>query len=108
IQPFFTTVQLVLAGNDTQGLYYGTTGTFEKQFDAWKEESTIENLLDRHLTQICSKQRMLEIIHDFIIFDHGVKKVCRPHQYFGVIEAQKRVHSREGGIIWHSQGSGKS
>jgi type I restriction enzyme, R subunit len=108
IQRFFTTVQLVLAGNDTQGLYYGTTGTTEKQFDYWREESTIVNLLDKHLTQLCSKERLLEIIHDFIIFDHGVKKVCRPHQYFGVIEAQKRVRSREGGIIWHSQGSGKS
>ena len=108
IQPFFTTIQLVLAGNDTQGLYYGTTGTIEKQFDAWKEESPIENMLDRHLTQLCSKQRLLEIIHNFIIFDHGTKKVCRPHQYFGVVAAQERVRQREGGIIWHSQGSGKS
>ena len=108
IQPFFTTIQLVLAGNDTQGLYYGTTETTERQFDVWKEESPIENALDRHLTQLCSQQRLLAIIHDFIIFDHGVKKVCRPHQYFGVIAAQKRVRSREGGIIWHSQGSGKS
>src|ERR1019366_5084651 len=58
--------------------------------------------------QMCSKERLLEIIHDFIIFDHGIKKVCRPHQYFGVVAAQKRVRSREGGIIWHSQGSGKS
>ncbi len=108
IQSFFTTVQLVLAGNDTKGLYYGTTGTTEKQYDFWREDSTIENVLDRHLTQLCSKERLLEIIHDFIIFDYGIKKVCRPHQYFGVIEAQKRVSSREGGIIWHSQGSGKS
>ncbi len=108
IQSFFTTVQLVLAGNDTEGLYYGTTGTPEKQYVQWKEESTIANLLDRHLTQFCAKERLLEIIHDFIIFDHGIKKVCRPHQYFGVLAAQKRVRSREGGVIWHSQGSGKS
>jgi type I restriction enzyme R subunit len=108
IQPFYATVQLVLAGNDTQGLYYGTTGTVEKQFDVWKEESEIENLLDRHLSQLCSRQRLLQVIHDFVIFDHGVKKVCRPHQYFGVVAAQGRVRTREGGIIWHSQGSGKS
>lgn len=108
IQPFFATVQLVMAGNDTQGLYYGTTCTREKLYDRWKEESDIANLLDRHLTQVCSQERLLEIIHDFIIFDHGTKKVCRSHQYFGVIEAQKRIHKREGGIIWHSQGSGKS
>ncbi len=108
IRPFFATVQLVMAGNDTQGLYYGTTGTKEKQYDVWKEAGSIENVLDRHLTQLCSKQRLLEILHDFIIFDHGIKKVCRPHQYFGVIAAQERIRSREGGIIWHSQGSGKS
>jgi type I restriction enzyme, R subunit len=109
IQHFFATVQLVLAGNDTKGLYYGTTGTTEKQYDYWREDnSPIANLLDRHLTQFCAPERLLEIIHDFIIFDHGIKKVCRPHQYFGVVEAQKRVRSREGGIIWHSQGSGKS
>ncbi|GHO96267.1 restriction endonuclease [Reticulibacter mediterranei] len=108
IQRFFTTVQLVMAGNDTEGLYYGTTGTPEKQYDFWKEESTIANVLDRHLTQLCSKERLLEIIHDFVIFDHGIKKVCRPHQYFGVRAAQQRIKSREGGIIWHSQGSGKS
>jgi type I restriction enzyme R subunit len=108
IQSFFTTVQLVMAGNDTQGLYYGTTGTPEKQYTTWKEESAIANVLDRHLTQMCAKQRLLEIIHDFIIFDHGIKKVCRPHQYFGVVAAQERIRKREGGIIWHSQGSGKS
>ncbi|HEY0754162.1 MAG TPA: type I restriction endonuclease subunit R [Ktedonobacteraceae bacterium] len=108
IQPFFTTVQFVMAGNDTQGLYYGTTETPEKQYGCWKEESGIENLLDRHLTQMCSRERLLEIIHDFIIFDHGTKKICRPHQYFGVLAAQKRISTREGGIMWHSQGSGKS
>jgi len=89
IQSFFTTVQLVMAGNDTQGLYYGTTATKEKQYDFWREDnSTIENLLDQHLTQLCSKERMLEVIHDFIIFDYGTKKVCRPHQYFGVKAAR--------------------
>ena len=108
IQPFFTTIQLVLAGNDMQGLSYGTTGTTERQYDVWKEDSSIANKLDRHLTQLCSKKRLLEIIHDFIIFDHGIKKVCRSHQYFGVVAAQEHVRSREGGIIWHSQGSGKS
>ncbi|GCE20934.1 restriction endonuclease [Dictyobacter kobayashii] len=60
------------------------------------------------MTQLCEKQRFLEIIHDFIIFDAGTKKLCRPNQYFGVRAAQERIRKREGGIIWHSQGSGKS
>ena len=48
------------------------------------------------------------MIHDFVVFDAGVKKICRHNQYFGVREAQERVRKREGGIIWHTQGSGKS
>ena len=51
---------------------------------------------------------MLEILHDFIVFDAGTKKICRHNQYFGVKAAQTRVKRREGGIIWHTQGSGKS
>ena len=108
IQPFFTTMQLIMAGNDTEGLRYGVIETSEKYYLTWKEESTIENLLDRHLTQLCEKQRLLEIIHDFVVFDAGVKKLCRPNQYFGVRAAQERVRRRAGGIIWHTQGSGKS
>jgi type I restriction enzyme R subunit len=108
IQPFFTTMQLIMAGNDTEGLRYGVIETPEKYYLTWKEDSSIENKLDRHLTQLCEKQRFLEIIHDFIVFDSGVKKVCRPNQYFGVRAAQERVRRREGGIIWHTQGSGKS
>jgi len=108
IQRFFTTMQLVMAGNDTQGLRYGTIETGEKWYLTWKEESEIENQLDRHLAQVCNKARLLEIIHDFIVFDAGIKKLCRPNQYFGVRASQDYVRRREGGIIWHAQGSGKS
>jgi len=108
IRPFFTTVQLVMAGNDTEGLHYGVIKTQEKYFLTWKEESPIENALDRGLDQVCRKERLLEIVHDFIVFDAGIKKTCRHNQYFGVRAAQERVRRREGGIIWHTQGSGKS
>ena len=97
-----------MAGNDTEGLRYGVIETTEKYYLTWKEDSTIENSLDRQLIQLCEKKRFLEIIHDFIVFDAGTKKLCRPNQYFGVRAAQERVHKREGGIIWHTQGSGKS
>ena len=108
IERFFTTMQLVLASNDSQGLRYGTIATPEKYYLTWKEDSDIENRLDRHLTQVCNKSRLLEIIHDFVVFDAGVKKLCRPNQYFGVRAAQPFVNRHEGGIIWHTQGSGKS
>jgi type I restriction enzyme R subunit len=108
IRPFFTTVQLVMAGNDVEGLRNGVIDTPEKYWLSWKEPSNIEVPLDRALTQLCSKERLLEIIHDFMVFDAGTKKTCRHNQYFGVKAAQARVVKREGGIIWHTQGSGKS
>jgi type I restriction enzyme R subunit len=108
IERFFSTMQLVMAGNDTEGLRYGTIQTPEKYCLTWKEESAVENLLDRAIVQLCNKTRFLELIHDFIVFDAGVKKLCRHNQYFGVRAAQPYVQKREGGIIWHTQGSGKS
>jgi type I restriction enzyme, R subunit len=108
IRPFFTTVQLVMAGNDVEGLRYAIIDTPEKYWMEWKEASPIENPLDRSLSQLCAKDRLLEIIRDFMVFDNGIRKTCRHNQYFGVKAAQERVRRREGGIIWHTQGSGKS
>ncbi|MCK6588948.1 MAG: HsdR family type I site-specific deoxyribonuclease, partial [Polyangiaceae bacterium] len=108
IQPFFSTIQLILAGSDTQGLRYGAIQTPEKYYLTWKEDGPDPNLLDKALRQLCSKDRFLELIHDFIVFDGGTKKLCRHNQYFGVKAAQASVKRREGGIIWHTQGSGKS
>ncbi|MBW4448900.1 MAG: HsdR family type I site-specific deoxyribonuclease [Spirirestis rafaelensis WJT71-NPBG6] len=108
IKPFFTTMQFVMAGNDTEGLRYGTIETSEKYYLTWKEASDIENPLDRHLLQLCEKERFLELIHNFLVFDSGIKKLCRHNQYFGVKAAQVYLYRREGGIIWHTQGSGKS
>lgn len=108
IEPFFTTVQLLMAGNDTEGLRYGMIKAREKYYLAWKEPGEIENPLDRAITQLCNKQRLLELIHDFIAFDSGIKKICRHNQYFGVRAAQAHIRRREGGVIWHTQGSGKS
>jgi len=141
-QGFFSTVQLLLAGSDAQGLRYGTTGTPEQFFVAWKDEDNDAGkvgadeatalqggrainallavaddgtaipetgaLLDRPLAQLCNKVRLLDLIRNFIIFDAGQKKVPRPHQYAGVKAAQARIARREGGVIWHTQGSGKS
>lgn len=110
IQSFFTTIQLVMAGNDTEGLRYGTIGTPEKFFLNWKEEieDNSQLQLDKYLAKVCNKHRLLEIIYNFVLFDAGVKKLPRYHQYFGIKAAQEHVRRREGGIIWHTQGSGKS
>ncbi|MFA5545880.1 MAG: HsdR family type I site-specific deoxyribonuclease, partial [Sphaerochaetaceae bacterium] len=129
IGPFFHTMQLVMAGNDTEGLRYGSIETSEKYYLAWKEirEQNLDNpnlldmtasireqsqnqsiLLDKHIVQMLNKERFLELIHDFIVFDKGIKKLCRHNQYFGVKSSQDFINRNKGGIIWHTQGSGKS
>ena len=132
---FFSTVQLVFAGSDSQGLHYGTATTRAEFFVECKaaavnlesEEFNTERetharyqtlpgaevaqsgyLLDDSLAQMCEKSRLLDLIRNFIIFDAGIKKVPRSHQYAAVKAAQERVRRKEGGVIWHTQGSGKS
>lgn len=130
IKPFFSTVQYVMAGNDIEGLAYGAIETKEKYFMKWKEVSEEINKNDFHLLQLTKpirdraakydypldknivellhKERFLELLHDFIVYDRGIKKLCRHNQYFGTKAAQDHIKQKEGGIIWHTQGSGKS
>jgi len=108
IKNFFTTIQLVMAGSDSEGLRYGVIDTPEKYYLSWKEDTPIQKPLDSHLYAMCQKERLLEIIHDFIVFDEGIKKICRHNQYFGAKATQESLRKEEGGIIWHTQGSGKS
>lgn len=109
IEGFMATMQYVMAGNETEGLRYGTIETPEKFYLTWKEPSVeYTNALDRGVAQVCNKKRFLELIHDFVVFDAGIKKLSRHNQYFGVKAAQEFAKAREGGIIWHTQGSGKS
>jgi type I restriction enzyme R subunit len=123
IRPFFNTMQLVMAGNDSQWLRYGTIKTPEKYYLTWKEDAKsedalskevrglideVEHILDKQLLGLCHKERFLEIIYYFVVFDRGEKKLCRPNQYFGVRAARPRIKKKESGIIWHTQGSGKS
>ncbi|MHB1274189.1 MAG: type I restriction endonuclease subunit R [Rhodanobacter sp.] len=107
---FFSTVQLVFAGSDSEGLQYGTIATPEKFFLKWKEDEADDSRykLDKYLLKMCRKDRLIELMRDFVLFDGGIKKVPRVHQYFGIKAAQQHAHEHKGGIIWHTQGSGKS
>lgn len=112
-QGFFSTVQLTLAGNDSQGVRFGTVGTPEKFYVEWKHNTptsmgTVGGLLDDPLCQICAPYVLLDLVRNFVVFDAGQKKVPRLHQYEGIKAAQARLKQREGGVIWHTQGSGKS
>lgn len=129
IDRFFTTVQYCMAGNTSEGLRYGTLMTPEKKYLEWKEDgfeyhleelslndldiadvcAGIDEKLDRQLYAMFQKTRFLDLIHNFIIFDKGRKKVCRYNQYYAIRRAQSRLtQKKQGGIIWHTQGSGKS
>lgn len=123
IQNFFSTAQLLFAGNESEGLFYGTINTPQKYYLKWKEDKKATddlsaaikllqvkevNRLRDGVVSLCQKKRFLSLIHDFIIFDAGVKKVTRHNQYFANIAARKRILDGEGGIIWNTQGSGKS
>jgi type I restriction enzyme, R subunit len=79
---FFSTVQIVFAGNDSKGLRYGTIGTPEKYFLQWKEDEADNThfKLDKYLLKMCRKERLIELLHDFVLFDGGVKKLPRVHQ----------------------------
>ncbi len=107
IRDFFKTIQLVMAGNESQGLKYSVIETKEKYYLSWKEEGVLKNLFET-IECFLEKERFLEFIHDFLIFDKGQKKCARFHQYFAIKKTQEFIKRKEGGIIWHTQGSGKS
>lgn len=69
---FFSTMQFVFAGNDSEGMQYGTIGTEEKYFLKWKEEEQ-DNSRFKLLLKMCDKARLIELMHDFVLFDGGVK-----------------------------------
>ena len=128
IKPFFTTMQIVVAGNPSEGLRYGTVGTGAKNYLEWKRDGFTQHpderdeadvqletaaagfaeKLEGQVFEMFSPARLLEIIRNYTIFDHGRKKLCRYNQYYGIRRALKRTAKGEGGIVWHSQGSGKS
>lgn len=129
IQSFFTTMQFCMAGNESEGLRYGTIGTPEKHYLTWKQEAfrerpteldendqliddkskAISGVLFESLFSLFQKVRFLDLIHNFVIFDKGIKKVCRYNQYYAIHRANNRINKlKKGGIVWHTQGSGKS
>lgn len=119
-------IQLTIAANGS-GARYGTTGTPFKFYSVWKEQDEAKakeslkslingrevSALDITLFALLSKDRLLRLVRHYIVFDKKMKKVCRYQQFFAIEETLKRVSMikdgvRAGGLIWHTQGSGKS
>ena len=94
---FFSTVQLIFAGNDSEGPPYGAIGTPEKSFLKRKEDEADNRRLklDKYLLKLCDKRRLLELVHDVVPFDGDLKKLPRVHQYMGIKAAQEHVRHEE-------------
>ena len=125
IPKLFHYAQIVISAQPNK-VKYATAGTEEKFWAYWKEpdtdpEAAVGALLDRLPTGqdkvlygLCRPERLLELTYQFVVFDAGTKKIARWQQYFGVQSALERVKKRRhdgrrrGGVIWHTQGSGKS
>lgn len=126
--------QLLLAVQPNE-VKYATTDTSAKFWSNWREENDIEDTVrllissakngleseermptvqDQMLYALCRKERVMELIYNFILFDAGIKKIARYQQYFSVQHSLQRIRetnadgNRRGGVIWHTQGSGKS
>lgn len=122
IPHFFRFIQLTMAGSN-QDAKYATTGTSKKHYARWVEEDERylppffgeenANAIEKLVFSLLSKERLLEMIRSFIVFEKSTKKVARHQQYFAIKETLRRVENdrgeiRNGGLIWHTQGSGKS
>ncbi len=127
IPHLFKFAQLVVATNKN-AVKYATAGTLKKFWSVWKEQddewlqTRLKALVpdrmpteqDRNIVSLFSRERVFELIRYFILFDANVKKVCRYQQFFAVREIMKTIAesdehgNRRSGVIWHTQGSGKS
>ena len=127
IPQLFKYAQIVMATNKN-AVKYATTGTPKKFWNVWKEENDtflntalarlvtdrIPTEQDRNIISLFSRERIKELIRYFVLFDANVKKICRYQQYFAIKEIIKTIGqhdskgNRQSGVVWHTQGSGKS
>lgn len=127
IPQLFKYAQIVMATNKNT-VKYATAGTPKKFWSVWKEQDTafldsglaqfvadrVPTEQDRNIISLFRRERLMELTRYFVLFDANVKKICRYQQYFAIREIMKTVAqqdsrgNRQGGVIWHTQGSGKS
>lgn len=111
IPSFFTTTQFTVAASDENGFEYATILTPRKFWCKHKEDhqSPDKTLTDKESFRLFfSKNHFLRMFRYGVLTDGGVKKVMRPHQYYALCAAIPRLNNKASGVIWHSQGSGKS
>lgn len=101
-------------------LFEGRFKYVRHYFDALESETILPTVQDEYLCGLCRPERLLDIIFNFILFDDGEKKIARYQQFFAIKKSMHRITQlenlnggqanvkRKGGVIWHTQGSGKS
>ena len=127
IPQLFKFAQIVMATNKNE-VKYATTATAKKFWNVWKEQDTewleaekerpisdrVPTVQDSNIISLFSINRVYELIRYFVLFDANIKKICRYQQYFAIKEIIKTINetdekgNRQSGVIWHTQGSGKS
>ncbi|MGN0866480.1 MAG: type I restriction endonuclease subunit R [Oligosphaeraceae bacterium] len=109
IPSFFTTVQFTIAASDKNGFLYGTIETPLNFWCPYKRSGDVNALGDKEaFATFFEKEHFLRMFRYGVITDGGIKKVMRPHQYHALCACIPRLEQKSSGIIWHSQGSGKS
>ncbi|MCD8265808.1 MAG: HsdR family type I site-specific deoxyribonuclease [Prevotellaceae bacterium] len=111
IPSFFTTVQFTVAASDKNGFMYATVHTPKNFWCRWKrDDHDVKNTLSDKDSFLLffEKETFMTLFRYGIINDGGIKKVMRPHQFYALKAAMPRLKAKAGGVIWHSQGSGKS
>ncbi len=102
-----------LSEEDKKHLFSDRFRYVRQHFDLLEKENILPTLQDEYLCCLCKPERLLDLIHNFILYDEGEKKITRYQQYFAIKKTMQRIVSvdggkRKGGVIWHTQGSGKS
>lgn len=111
IPSFFTTTQFTIASNDDVEFRYGTIGTPLAFWCKWKRDTNKvgDTITEKEAYRLFfNKENFMFFFHYGVLNDGGIKKVLRPHQIYAIKAAAKRMPQKESGVIWHSQGSGKS
>ena len=113
--PLQRLVNRPLAVTEARAVYSGDFTHARPYFDALSAEGSRSiTIQDRTIHALCRPERLLDLVRRFTVFDGGVRKIARHQQYFAVHRAMERVKHfdlhgrRKGGVIWHTQGSGKS
>ena len=111
IPSFFTTTQFTVVSNEINGFKYATIGTPLKFWCSFKKDTNETGIVltdEEAFKAFFDKETFIRFFRYGVITDGGVKKVMRPHQLHALTAAIPRLEKKESGIIWHSQGSGKS